>query len=327
MEMIVLIIILGLLFDYTNGFHDSANVVSTVIATGAMRPFAAIGLASLLNAIGATQTSKVAETITSGLIVTSASTQVLILAALIGAIIWNIFTARLGLPSSSSYALVGGLLGVAVMFKGTGSVLWHGVLYKVVIPMVLSPFIGFGIAYLLMKLLYKFTHHTKRNSAFFKHVQIFSAGLVALAHGFNDAQKSMAMITLGLFSAGLLSAPHIPLWVILSCAVVMGLGTAWGGYRIIHTVGFRLTKIEPMQGFAAETSASIVILSAGFLGMPISSTQMIVGSVTGVGTAKRLKAVEWLVANKLIITWIVTMPAAGFLAALSYYIMQFFLGK
>ncbi len=324
-ELVLLIVIFGLFFDYTNGFHDSANVVSTVIATGVLKPVTAIVLASLLNAIGATQTSRIAQTITTGLIAPQESTQLLILSALIGAIIWNILTARLGLPSSSSYALIGGLLGVVLINKGTGAVLWNGVIYKVIIPMIVSPFVGFFIAYIFMKILYFFTSVEKRHSSIFRKLQLFSASLVALSHGFNDAQKSMAIITLGLFSSGLLSAPNIPLWVIFSCALVMGLGTGLGGYRIIKTVGFEITSLEPFQGFAAETSASIVILSAGFLGMPISSTHMIVGSIAGVGSAKKIKAVQWLMANKLVMAWILTMPAAGLVASSFYLFFRSFL--
>lgn len=320
--IILIIVILGLVFDYTNGFHDSANVVSTVIATGALKPVTAIAIAACLNTIGATQISRVAETITTGLIDPQASSQLLILAAIIGAIVWNVFTAQIGIPSSSSYALVGGLVGVALIHTGAHTVIWNGVLYKVVIPMVISPFIGFTIAFCLMKILYKYVHAKNHEHAFFRHLQIASSSLVALAHGFTDAQKSMAVITLGLFASKAIATPHIPFWVILACAITMGLGTAWGGYRVIHTVGFKITNIEPMQGFAAETSASIVILSAGFLGMPISSTHMIVGSITGVGTAKKFKAVQWMLANKMIIAWVLTMPAAGLVASLAYRLLK-----
>lgn len=316
--ILFLIVFLGLFFDYTNGFHDSANVVSTVIATKVLKPLSAIILAAIFNMIGATQTSRVAETITSGLVLPEASSQLLVLSALVGAILWNILTARLGLPSSSSYALVGGLIGVAALHKGFASVLWKGVLGKVLIPMIISPFLGFFIAYVFMKILYRAVPERKRNSPLFRKLQLASSGLVALSHGFNDAQKSMAIITLGLFSSGAISSPQIPFWVIISCAVVMGLGTASGGFRIIHTVGFKITKISPLQGFAAETSASLVIVGASLLGMPISSTQMIVGSITGVGSAKTTKAVQWLIANKLVIAWILTLPAAGLFASLAY---------
>ncbi len=316
---IILVVILGLFFDYTNGFHDSANVVSTVIASGALRPTIAILLAAILNTLGATQTSKVAQTISTGLIDSEVASQTLIFSALIGAIVWNILTARWGIPSSSSYALIGGLIGVVLVTKGAQFVLWKGVLFKVILPMFLSPFIGFFIAFFFMKILYFSIQKTKWKSPLFLHLQIVSASVVALAHGFNDAQKSMAIITMGLFAAGAISSTQIPFWVILACAITMGLGTTLGGYRIIHTVGYKITKIRPLQGFAAETSASIVLLSAAFLGMPISSTHMIVGSITGVGTARRLQAVEWLIAHKLAIAWIVTMPAAGVIASAAYF--------
>jgi len=316
--LILAIVILGLLFDYTNGFHDSANVVSTVIATKTLKPVVAITIAACLNAIGATQTSRVAQTITNGLIDPMESSQLLILSALVGAIVWNFVTARLGIPSSSSYALIGGLIGVALFHKGPHIIIWKGVVMKVIIPMVASPFIGFFIAYTFMKLLYRTIPKKNQSSKIFRYMQIGSSSLVALSHGFNDAQKSMAIITLGLFASKAIPTTAIPLWVILSCALMMGLGTSWGGYRIIQTVGFKITPLATLQGFAAETSASIVILTAGFLGMPISSTHMIVGSVTGVGIAKRFKDVQWVIADKLIMAWILTMPAAGLIAAIAY---------
>jgi PiT family inorganic phosphate transporter len=313
MEFVILIVIFGLLFDYTNGFHDAANVVSTVIATRVLAPVSAIVMAGVLNFIGATQISGVAKTIATGLINSQEATQIVVLAAVVGAIAWNIVTWYYGIPSSSSYALIGGLLGSAWANQGPQTILWSGIVYKVVIPMVLSPIIGFGLSYCLMKLLQiyftKNTHSEKRQ--IFRHLQIGSACFVALSHGLNDAQKSMGLITLGLFTAGVLTTPTIPLWVILSCAIVMGLGTASGGLRIIKTMGFAITKIDPMQGFAAETSASAIILAASFLGMPVSSTQMIAGSITGVGSAKGIAAVRWETPQKLVVAWVLTLPAAG----------------
>jgi inorganic phosphate transporter, PiT family len=325
MEIVFWIVLLGLLFDYTNGFHDTASVVSTVIASKVLRPAIAITLAATLNTLGATQTSKVVETITTGLINPANSSEILILSALLGAIIWNILTAQLGLPSSASYALIGGLVGSALFHIGSSTIIWSGLIWKVIIPMVICPLLGFFIAFTIMKAMYRYVPESKRNAPLFKHLQVLSAGLVALSHGFNDAQKSMAVITLGLFSTGIIAAPQIPGWVIISCALVMGLGTATGGMRIVHTVGFKLTKIEPLQGFVAETSSSLLILCASGLGMPLSSTQMIVGSVTGVGSAKKLGAVKWLIAHKLVITWILTMPAAGLFASLAYYIVNKFI--
>jgi PiT family inorganic phosphate transporter len=322
-EVLLLVIILGLIFDYTNGFHDAANVVSTVIATKVLVPLTAIVLAAVLNFIGALHTSKVAETITSHLVLPEYTTSLTILCALIGAIVWNIVTWYYGIPSSSSYALVGGLVGASYVFAGKDVIFWNSIVTKVAIPMVLSPIIGFFLAYLLMKFL-KFLVEKTRVKKFlwlFSHLQIGSASVVALAHGLSDAQKSMAIITLGLYSAKILTFPIIPFWVIASCALMMALGTASGGFRIIHTIGYKITTLEPVQGFAAETSASCIILLAAFLGMPISSTHMIVGSVAGVGAAKGFKHVYWPITKKLVATWVFTLPGSALAAGTLTYLL------
>lgn len=326
MEIVILIVLLGLLFDYTNGFHDAANVVSTVIATRVLAPLSAIIMAGVLNFIGATQISGVAQTITTGLVQTQDATQLVVLAAVVGAIIWNLLTWYYGIPSSSSYALIGGLLGSAWLHSDWHTIIWQGVTNKVIIPMVLSPLIGFSLAFLLMKGLQSFYRHhpDSHNKKIFRHLQIGSACFVALSHGLNDAQKSMGIITLGLLAGGYLTTPEIPLWVIASCAIVMGLGTASGGFRIIRTLGFSITKINPMQGFVAEASASCVILAASFLGMPISSTHMITGSITGVGSAKGLSAVRWETPQKLMVAWILTLPGAALASASAYFLLSFF---
>ncbi len=322
MELVILIVILGLVFDYTNGFHDAANVVSTVIATRVLTPISAIVMAGVLNFIGATQISGVAQTIASGLVSAAETSQLVVLSAVIGAIAWNVFTWFYGIPSSSSYALIGGLLGASWVHEGLHTILWKGVIGKVVIPMAISPIIGFGLAFALMKILFWFQLHSKKQTLF-RHLQVGSACVVALSHGLNDAQKSMGIITLGLFASGFLPHPDIPVWVIFACALTMGLGTASGGFRIIHTMGFSITKIEPIQGFAAEASASLVILCASFLGMPISSTQMIAGSITGVGSAKSLGAVSWNVPRTLVAAWIMTLPGAGLVGAGTYFFFSF----
>jgi inorganic phosphate transporter, PiT family len=313
-QLWVIIVILGLIFDFTNGSHDCANVVSTVIATKALRPLIAILFAASLNMIGATQISRVAETITKGLVDPKASTDLLIAASLVGAILWNILTILLGLPSSSSYALVGGLIGGTLAQSGSAMIFWQNLIGKVVLPMIFSPIIGFFLAFCLTRILLRF-HHINTNQKTFRYLQVASSGFVALAHGFNDAQKSMAIITLGLFSANLIPSLHIPLWVIIACATMMGLGTAIGGWRIIRTVGFSITEIKPIQGFASELSASSLIVTASLFGFPISSTQMIVGSVAGVGRARGRGSVKWLILKKLLTTWVLTIPAAGFISA------------
>ncbi len=325
--LLVLIVVFGLLFDYTNGFHDAANVVSTVIATRALRPMIAITLAAILNAVGATQISGVAQTISSGLVDPLNTTQLAVVCALIGAILWNFLTWYFGIPSSSSYALIGGILGSTFAHAGNGAILWHGVIGKVLIPMVFSPLIGFGLAYLLMKILYLVISHEKRSQKTFRYIQIFSSCIMSLSHGLNDAQKSMGIITLGLFASGLLMTTTIPIWVIFACALTMGLGTASGGFRIIKTVGFQITKIEPMQGFASDISSSCVILAASSMGMPLSSTHIIVGSITGIGSAKGAKHVRWKIAKKLIAAWVLTLPGAGLVSYGAFKILTHFLHR
>lgn len=323
LDTIIFIVLLGLIFDFTNGFHDAANVVSTVIATRVLAPMTAIILAAGLNMLGATQISAVAHTITSGLIAPESATQIIVLCAIIGAISWNLLTWYFGIPSSSSYALVGGLVGAAWVYAGTSGILWSSLIKKVIIPMILSPIAGFLLGLLVMKMIARYANDPKKNKLFSR-LQIASASLVALSHGLNDAQKSMGIIALGLFSSGFTASPYIPFWVIASCAVMMGLGTASGGYRIIRTVGYEITNLKPIQGFAAESSASCVILAASFLGMPVSSTHMIVGSVTGVGAARGQKHVRWKVGKKLCTAWVFTLPGSGLVAALAFFILNRF---
>lgn len=326
MEIVILIVIFGLIFDYTNGFHDAANVVSTVIATRALTPVAAIVMAAILNFLGATQISGVAQTIATGLVDPLVTTQVVVLCSVLGAITWNFLTWVYGIPSSSSYALIGGLIGASWVHKGLSTVIWSGVIGKVLIPMVLSPLIGFSVAFGVMKILFYYLskNPTAKDKKLFRHLQVGSACLVALAHGLNDAQKSMGIITLGLFAGGYLISPNIPFWVILACATVMGLGTASGGFRIIKTMAFDITKIQSVQGFAAEASASLVILGASFLGMPVSSTHVIAGGITGVGTARSRHAVRWKTPRRLVFASLLTLPGAGAVSAFAYFIASFF---
>jgi inorganic phosphate transporter, PiT family len=308
MELVILIVIVGLLFDFTNGFHDAANVVATPIATKVLRPAVAIVIASFFNFLGATQISGVAETIAAGLVEMKMATQLMVLTAVIGAIVWNLLTWYFGIPSSSSYALIGGLLGSALVARGQGIILWNGVIFKVLIPMIVSPLIGMLIAFIIMRILLAISD---RNRPFYRYFQMGSSAMIALSHGLNDAQKSMGIITLGLFSAGLIQSAHIPLWVIGSCALMMALGTASGGFRIIRTMGFEITKLQPIDGFAAELSSSAVLLLASFMGMPLSSTHIIVGGITGVGAARGSKNVKWRTAHKMVIAWVLTLPGAA----------------
>lgn len=324
--LIVLVVVLGLLFDYTNGFHDAANVVSTVIATGVLAPLSAIVMAGVLNFIGATQISGVAQTIATGLVDAQDTTQIVVIASLVGAIVWNFLTWYFGIPSSSSYALIGGIIGASWIHLGKETILWGGLFYKVILPMIITPLLGFALAYLIMKGLYLYlrSKSSGHGQRIFRHLQVGSACFVALSHGLNDAQKSMGVITLGLFAGGYIATPAIPFWVIMTCAIVMGLGTATGGFRIIRTMGFSITKLDPAQGFAAETSTSLIILVASFLGMPISSTQMIAGSITGVGTAKSPSAVTWKVPRMFVTAWFVTLPGAALVGALTYFLITLF---
>lgn len=324
--LVSFIVLLGLLFDYTNGVHDAANVVSTVIATKALPPVIAILLTAFFNAVGAFQISGVAHTISTGLLDGSFVTQKMVLCALFGAIGWNGMTWYFGLPSSSSYALVGGLLGSAFSHGGLEIILWKGLIVKVLIPMVVTPFLGFGIAYLVMKGLYRLLNGGGEGyfSKLFRYLQIGSGSLMALSHGLNDAQKSMGVITLGLFASGYIESTEIPIWVIIACALMMGAGTATGGLRIIRFVGFKITSLSSPQGFAAEMSASFVILLASFLGMPISSSQMIVGSVSGVGSAKGMAHVKWELGKKVLLTWIFTLPGSALLSALAAWLSTWF---
>lgn len=326
-DLVILIVFLGLLFDYTNGFHDAANVVSTVIATRVLAPLSAIVLASFLNMLGATQVSGVAKTITTGLVDLHSATQITVMCTLVGAIFWNLITWYFGIPSSSSYALVGGLVGASWAHEGMNVILWGGLFYKVIIPMIVSPIIGFLLGFLVLKALNRLMKckFFKHREGMFAHLQIASASLIALSHGLNDAQKSMGIITLGLFAGGFIIQPHIPLWVIAACAIVMGLGTASGGFRIIRTVGYGITKLHPLQGFAAETSASCVILMASFFGMPISSTHMIVGSVTGVGVVKGISKVRWETGKKVAYAWLFTLPGSGLIAAVVLHVVKSFI--
>lgn len=246
--------------------------------------------------------------------------QVVILAAVLGAIVWNLITWKLGIPSSSSHALIGGLCGAAIIHGGLSLVLWKGILHKVLIPLVGSPLMGFIIGYMMMTTVFQFlaNAHPGRVSAAFRRLQIISAAAMAFTHGLNDAQKSMGIITMALVSTRIISEPIVPLWVVLSCATAMGLGTSAGGWRIIKTMGHKIIRLEPVHGFAAETSAAIVLFIASHFGMPVSTTHVISGSIFGVGASKRLSAVRWGVAQNMVVAWILTLPASALVAALSY---------
>ncbi len=328
--LIWLVVLTALVFDYINGFHDTANAIATVVSTRVLTPRAAILMAAGLNFLGALISQNVANTISSGLVHAGDATQQVILAGIMGAIFWNLITWRFGIPSSSSHALIGGLCGAAALHGGFKALIWKGLWEKVLLPLVGSPLAGFGIGFVLMMTIYVlFAHvHPGRVSAMFRRLQLVSAAAMAFSHGSNDAQKSMGIITLALVSQHLLipadpAHPVVPLWAVLACATAMALGTSAGGWRIIRTMGHRIIRLEPVHGFAAETAASIVIFTAGHFGMPVSTTHVISGSIFGVGASKRLSAVRWGVAQSMVVAWVLTLPAAGLAAALAYEVLHF----
>ncbi|MBS1724313.1 MAG: inorganic phosphate transporter [Armatimonadetes bacterium] len=324
--LIILVIAGALIFDYINGFHDTANAIATVVSTRVLSPTAAILMAATCNIAGALIATHVAKTIASGLVVQSAATDTVVLSAIIGGIAWNLITWVYGIPSSSSHALIGGLVGAAIARGGAEVVTWGGLVEKVLVPLVASPIVGFIIAFLLMTLIARLFAHANPDRAgnTFRRLQLVSSALMALSHGQNDAQKSMGIITLALVSNGVIAKPEVPLWVKLACALTMGLGTAAGGWRIIKTLGHKIIRLEPVHGFAAETAGAAVILTASRFGMPISTTHAITASIFGVGASKRLSAVRWQVAKNVLVAWVLTIPCAGTVGALCYLLLRAF---
>jgi PiT family inorganic phosphate transporter len=317
---LLVLISLALVFDFINGFHDTANAVATVISTRVLRPWAAILMAGILNFAGAMSGTEVAKTVGSGIV--GESVPILaISAALIGAIAWNLITWYYGIPSSSSHALIGSVLGAGIASLGVGTVHWSVLQEKVVVPLFLSPVGGFIIALGLMRVLYLIfaTMPPARVGPIFRRTQVLSAAFMAFSHGGNDAQKTMGIITLGLVSAGTIPTFHVPVWVIVLSALAMAAGTLAGGRRIIHTMGTRFAHLEPIHGFAAETSAALVIHTASRLGFPLSTTHVISSCILGVGAARRVNAVRWGIVRTMVGAWFLTIPvtaALGFVATL-----------
>ncbi|QDZ13471.1 inorganic phosphate transporter [Humibacter ginsenosidimutans] len=326
--IVVLVIVLALFFDFTNGFHDTANAMATPIATGAMKPKIAVALAAVLNLVGAFLSTEVAKTISSGLIKEGSGgvliTPTMIFAGLVGAIIWNLVTWLFGLPSSSSHALFGGLIGAAIVGAGFGSVDYLVLLDKVILPAVLSPVIAGFVAFCATRLAYAITRRydgLPDGRAGFRFAQIFSSSLVALAHGTNDAQKTMGVITLVLISDGVLApGASPPVLVITACALAIAIGTYTGGWRIIRTLGKGLTDVKPAQGFAAETSTAATILASSHLGFALSTTQVASGSVIGSGLGRRGSSVRWGTAGRIGIGWLMTLPASAIVGAVTAFI-------
>jgi inorganic phosphate transporter, PiT family len=318
--LLLVVVATALLFDFTNGFHDSANAIATSISTRALRPGVALGMAAAANVLGALISTEVAATLGKGIVETTAVSQLVVLAALIGAVTWNFITWYYGIPSSSSHALIGGLVGAVLSAASAKDVKWQGILEKVVIPTVTSPLIGLFVGALLVTGLYWTFRNARPATASnrFRHAQTVSAALMAFSHGSNDAQKTMGVIALALLAAGRLDHFFVPLWVKLASAVAMGLGTFSGGKRIIRTLGMKLVKLQPIDGFAAETAASAVLLGTAHLGFPVSTTHVITSSIMGVGATKRLSAVKWGVTFNILLAWLLTLPMAAAMAAVVY---------
>jgi PiT family inorganic phosphate transporter len=326
---LIAIVAIALAFDYTNGFHDAANAIATAISTRALTPRAALLMAAAMNLLGAVVATGVAKTVGSGIIGApeGKSGLVLVFAALVGAITWNLATWYFGLPSSSSHALIGGLVGAAL--AASNEVKWDGVVDKVVIPMVISPIVGFGIAYLLMAaILWGFRRgNPRRINTGFRRAQIGSAAAMAFGHGLQDAQKTMGVIVLALVTYGSQDDFDVPLWVKLSAALAISLGTYAGGWRIMRTLGRRVIELDPPRGFAAETTAAGVLYTTAFVfAVPVSTTHTITSAIMGVGATRRLGAVRWGVAGNIVFAWVLTIPAAALVAALFYEFVHLFVG-
>jgi PiT family inorganic phosphate transporter len=321
----VVIVIVALGFDFTNGFHDAANAIATSISTRALTPRVALAMAAVFNVVGALISTEVAKTVGSGIIDPPDQHDglVIVLAALIGAIAWNLGTWYFGLPSSSSHALIGGLVGAALVASET--VKWSGIVEKVLIPMVVSPLVGFGLSYVFMLiLLWTFRRaNAVRANRGFRWAQIASAAAMSFGHGTQDAQKTMGVIALTLVVSGHLGSDEaIPLWVILSAAAAIAAGTYSGGWRIMRTLGRRIFSLTPVHGFGAQTVASAVMLTTAHYGLPVSTTHVITSSVMGVGATRRASAVRWGVAGNIIAAWIFTIPGAAAVAALSWVVLD-----
>ncbi len=328
--LLIFIVLAALVFDFTNGAHDCANAIATVVSTKVLTPRAAVCMAAALNLLGAFLGTEVAHTLGAGIVrpeVVSGS-HILVLAALFGAIAWNSITWYFGIPSSSSHALIGGLMGAAMADAGPGSLNGMSIITKVVLPLLISPLGGFAMGLVLMTAISRIFFRVNRPlvNRIFRKSQIASAGFMALSHGLNDAQKTMGVITLALLIFGEIDAIVVPLWVKLACAMAMAAGTAVGGWKIVKTMGHKIFKLEPVHGFAAETSAAVVIGCASMFGAPISTTHTITASIFGVGSTKRLSAVRWGIAGNLIIAWVLTIPASALVGAISYLVLYLLTG-
>ncbi|MCG2627030.1 inorganic phosphate transporter [Bradyrhizobium sp. WYCCWR 13023] len=327
LPVLVGLVAVALLFDFLNGLHDAANSIATIVSTRVLRPQFAVFWAAFFNFVAFMVFGlHVAQTIGTGIIDPAIVDAQVIFAALVGAIVWNLVTWALGIPSSSSHALIGGLFGAGVAKAGLSAAVWSG-LSKTVIAIVLSPLVGFLLAMMLVAIV---SWLSVRSTPFavdraFRILQFASASLYSLGHGGNDAQKTMGIIAVLLYSQGQLGSEFfVPFWVVLSCQAAMAMGTLMGGWRIVRTMGLRITKLTPMQGFCAETGGAATLFMATFLGVPVSTTHTITGAIVGVGAARRLSAVRWNVASSIVYAWVITMPASAIVAALSWWAVQIF---
>jgi len=322
--LLVVVVVVALGFDFTNGFHDTANAVATSVSTRALTPRMAVLIAAVANLAGAFVTTAVAKTVGKGIIDTGLATEQTVLAALIGAIAWNLLTWWFGLPSSSSHALIGGLVGAAIVQSGSKGVEWHGLAHKVVIPALIAPAVAFAVAFGLLLVIYwafqRLAHGIAARG--FRLGQLATGTFVAFSHGANDAQKTMGVIALALYTHGSISTFYIPTWVKIAAGVAIGAGTYVGGWRIMRTLGQRIFSLEPESGFAAQAAAGATIYAATHYGYPLSTTHVISGAVMGAGATKRLSAVRWGVAGNIVVAWVLTIPAAALVAAAFYWPVQ-----
>jgi inorganic phosphate transporter, PiT family len=328
MALLVIIVIVALVFDYTNGAHDSANAIASVVSTRVLSPRTAVIMSGVLNFVGAFLGTHVAETVGKGIVSPEMimGSQTILLAALFGAILWNLFTWGVGLPSSSSHALIGGLIGAAVIKSGWNSLEYSSILYKVLIPLFLSPIVGFIAGYVFMLALAWISLGTRFKTAntIFKNLQVAAAAGMSVSHGMNDAQKTMGIIALALFIFHKIPVLYIPAWVKIACAAVIMMGTLNGGWRIIKTMGQKILRMRPVHGFASQSATAGVIFTASLFGAPISTTQVTTSSLLGVGSSKRFSAVRWGVAGRVVIAWFITIPASAIVGALCMLIFKLF---
>jgi len=320
--ILVIVVAAALAFDFTNGFHDTANVVATSISTRAMAPKLAVGFAAVLNFAGAFISLEVAATVAQGIVDADLITPLIVFAGLIGAIAWNLATWYFGLPSSSSHALIGGVVGAAFVAEGAQAVIGSGLVGKVIVPAIVAPILAFAVAGLGILFTYRLVGRLRPGpvNEGFRLGQLVSGGMLAIAHGTNDAQKTMGVITLALVANGNIASDdfHVPSWVVVSSAAAIALGTYVGGWRIIKTMGSRIHKMDAAQGYAAQGAGAAVILASSHVGFPLSTTHTISGAVIGAGAAKRLSAVRWGVAGNIVVAWVLTLPAAAAIGGLTY---------